>query len=260
MKYLDLAIANETIKTTDIKGKEYAEVNQRIKAFRMVYPQGTIKTEMLSNENGMCIFKAYIYANPQEEFEEKEGMIYARPVYNPMLLATGTAYEKENSSFINKTSYIENCETSAIGRALGMAGFGIDVSVASAEEVQNAINNQTLTEEEAKDLTINFGKYSGRTLKEILETDEKYFEWLRDNTTQEQIKQAINLLKPLPSESEQQNNLKKITEIMELVRQTGTDLEDMINAFKEKRPEIKDITSFTDNELDICIRKLREKL
>jgi hypothetical protein len=58
------------------------------------------------------------------------------------VLGTGTAYEKESSSFINKTSYIENCETSAVGRALGMCGFGIDVSVASAEEVQNAINNQ----------------------------------------------------------------------------------------------------------------------
>ena len=131
MKYLDLAIANETIKTTDIKGKEYAEVNQRIKAFRMVYPQGTIETEMLSNENGICIFKAVV--------SDEDGN----------LLGTGTAYEKEDSSFINKTSYIENCETSAVGRALGMCGFGIDVSVASAEEVQNAINNQEVTQEEA---------------------------------------------------------------------------------------------------------------
>ena len=57
-------------------------------------------------------------------------------------LGHGTAYEKENSSFINKTSYIENCETSAVGRALGMAGFGIDVSVASYEEVATAIANQ----------------------------------------------------------------------------------------------------------------------
>ena len=116
--------ANESIKTTDIKGKEYAEVNQRIKAFRMVYPMGIIATEMLSNENGVCIFKASVRG-------EDGGLI-----------STGTAYEKENSTFINKTSYIENCETSAVGRALGMAGFGIDTSVASAEEVQNAINNQ----------------------------------------------------------------------------------------------------------------------
>ena len=55
INYLDLAIANEMIVPTDIKGKPYMEVNQRIKAFRMVYPNGTIKTEMLSNENGVCI-------------------------------------------------------------------------------------------------------------------------------------------------------------------------------------------------------------
>ena len=94
----------------------------------MIYPQGSIKTEMLSNENGTCIFKAII----GYESENGEGII----------LGTGTAYEKENSSFINKTSYIENCETSAVGRALGMAGFGIDTSVASAEEVANAIQQQ----------------------------------------------------------------------------------------------------------------------
>lgn len=131
----DIQKANETIKTTDIKGKDYAEVNQRIKAFRMVYPTGRIETKMLSNENGVCIFRAEVYGN---EIREINGMLHQATA----LLATGTAYEKENSTFINKTSYIENCETSAVGRALGMAGFGIDTSVASAEEVQNAITQQ----------------------------------------------------------------------------------------------------------------------
>lgn len=120
----DLKKANESIKTTDVKGKAYAEVNQRIKAFRMIFPTGQIITELISMENGICIFKA--------EVRDSEGNI----------LGTGTAYEKEGSSFINKTSYIENCETSAVGRALGMAGFGIDVSVASYEEVANAIQQQ----------------------------------------------------------------------------------------------------------------------
>lgn len=124
VKFEDIQKANETIKTTDIKGKDYAEVNQRIKAFRMIYPQGAIETDLISNENGVCICKAII--------KNEEGKI----------LGTGTAYEKENSSFINKTSYIENCETSAVGRGLGMAGFGIDTSIASAEEVQNAIEQQ----------------------------------------------------------------------------------------------------------------------
>ena len=59
-----------------------------------------------------------------------------------VVLGTGMAYEREGSSNINKTSYIENCETSAIGRALGMAGLGINTAVASSEEVQNAIKQQ----------------------------------------------------------------------------------------------------------------------
>ena len=58
------------------------------------------------------------------------------------VLSTGYAQEKENASVVNRTSYIENCETSAVGRALGMCGFGIDASVASAEEVKNAIEQQ----------------------------------------------------------------------------------------------------------------------
>lgn len=123
IKFEDIQKANESIKTTDIKGKEYAEVNQRIKAFRMIYPTGTIETNMISNENGVCIFRATVFGDNK-------------------VLGTGTAYEKEGNSFINKTSYIENCETSAVGRALGMAGFGIDTSIASAEEVQNAIEQQ----------------------------------------------------------------------------------------------------------------------
>lgn len=130
MNYKDLEYVNKKLKTTDIKGKNYIEVNERIKAFRMLFPDGLIDTQLVSNENGICIFKAQVGYYE----DEADGCI--------RWLGTGYAYEKENSTFINKTSYIENCETSAVGRALGMAGFGIETSVASAEEVQNAIVQQ----------------------------------------------------------------------------------------------------------------------
>lgn len=120
--------ANDACTATDIKGKMYMEVNQRIKAFRMVYPTGYIHTHFFGLQDGICTMLAEVgyYENG-----------------NKVELATGTAQEKEGSTFINKTSFIENAETSAVGRALGMAGFGIDASVASAEEVQNAMANQT---------------------------------------------------------------------------------------------------------------------
>lgn len=123
-KFDDIINANKTIVTTDVKGKDYAEVNQRIKAFRMVYPNGSIENEIVSLSDGVVIIKSVI--------KNEDGVV----------IGVGHAYEKENSSFINKTSYIENCETSAVGRALGMCGFGIDTSVCSYEEVANAIKNQ----------------------------------------------------------------------------------------------------------------------
>ena len=124
MTYNELVKVNKEIKTTDIKGKQYAEVNERIMAFRKLFPNGTISTELVSLENGICIFKAVA--------TNEDGSI----------LGTGHAYEKEGSTFINKTSFIENAETSAVGRCLGMIGIGIDTSVASYEEVANAIEQQ----------------------------------------------------------------------------------------------------------------------
>lgn len=119
-----LTEANKHLSTLDIKGKDYIPVNERIKAFRYIYPRGQIVTEIIGLENGICTIKASAY--------DEDGK----------LLATGHAQEKETSSFINKTSYIENCETSAVGRCLGNAGIGLDNGFASYEEVANAKKQQ----------------------------------------------------------------------------------------------------------------------
>lgn len=139
--------ANKSIKTTKIKNKDYAEVNQRIKAFRMCCPNGSITTEILQLAEGVVTIRATVC--------NEEGAI----------LGTGIAQEKESSSFINETSFIENCETSAVGRALGMCGFGIDTSVASAEEVANAIHNQEMPNKKRllallKEMGINPNEYA----------------------------------------------------------------------------------------------------
>lgn len=126
--YYDIKNVNEKMHFTTVQKKPYAEVPQRVQGFRMLYPEGFITTEILSLEDGVCVIRAT--AGYYTVSGEK------------MVLGTGTAYEKEGSSFINKTSYIENCETSAVGRALGFLGIGSETSIASAEEVTNAINNQ----------------------------------------------------------------------------------------------------------------------
>lgn len=122
--WLKIQTANQSLAPVDIKGKDYIQVNQRIKAFRYCYPKGTIKTTIVSHTEDEVMMEAEIF--------DEDGR----------LLANGHAWEVKSSSYVNKTSYIENCETSAIGRALGMCGFGIDTSVASAEEVENAQTQQ----------------------------------------------------------------------------------------------------------------------
>lgn len=121
--YEEIKKANAEIRTTDIRGKQYADVAERVNAFRKVYPHGSIRTEMAENEGTpgkrVCVFRAVVSVGE-------------------VILGTGTAYEIENAGNINRTSYIENCETSAVGRALGFAGFGIAGGIASAEEVQRA--------------------------------------------------------------------------------------------------------------------------
>lgn len=152
MNYEDIKKVNETLRTTDIKGKDYVEVNERIKAFRMLIPDGTIETHIIEDLDGICTIKAII--------RDSQGKV----------LATGHAQEKENSTFINKTSYVENCETSAVGRALGMLGIGIDTSIASAEEVGNAIAQQeTKQMEEVANSKIDAKKV--KVLKSKLEAD-----------------------------------------------------------------------------------------
>lgn len=149
MTFEDIQKVNEGLKTTEIKGNSYVEVNQRIKAFRQLFPDGFIKTDLVSLEDGMCVIKATVgmYDKYLHDVDGEKGWWSTT---HDVILATGYAYEKEQSSYINKTSFIENCETSAVGRALGMLGIGIDTSVASAEEVRNAINQQEMNAEHGK--------------------------------------------------------------------------------------------------------------
>lgn len=113
------------LKTVEIKGKFYVEVNERLIYFRNNFPNYSLTSEVLEKTDKSILILATI--------TNEEGKV----------IATGLAEEEKGSTFINKTSYVENCETSAWGRALGNFGIGIDTAVASANEVGNAIANQS---------------------------------------------------------------------------------------------------------------------
>ena len=118
------------LKTVNIKGKEYVEVNERLIYFRKTYPKFSLTSEVLEKTDKSILILASIL--------NEDGRV----------IATGMAEEEKGSTFINKTSYVENCETSAWGRALANFGIGIDSQVCSYEEVANAKLNQDKPKED----------------------------------------------------------------------------------------------------------------
>jgi hypothetical protein len=119
--------------TVKIHGKEYKTVALRIQEFREKHPDFTIQTELVEANDTLVVMKATISA---------AGII----------IATGYAEEVRTASKINRTSALENAETSAVGRALAFFGLG-GSEIASADEVANAIsqqNNQGSNEEVEK--------------------------------------------------------------------------------------------------------------
>ena len=110
----------------NIRGKEYKTVALRVQEFREKFPSYFLTTEIVKIDDEQCIVKAYAGIHI-------DGGVQT--------FATGHAQEFRKASQINGTSYVENCETSAIGRCLSALGLGGE-QFASAEEVANAMYQQ----------------------------------------------------------------------------------------------------------------------
>ena len=165
------------MRTISIKGKNYVPVTERVKEFHEKYPDFTVLTEIISLDETSVLMKATVY--------DPDGKI----------LAVGHAQEDRNASNINKTSYVENCETSAIGRALGMFGIGIDDSMASADEVANAIDRQEALKQKVSKSNISalrmLADQKGSDFSSIL----SYYDVEKaEDMTMEQWQSAMNLL------------------------------------------------------------------
>ena len=131
------------IKTTKIGKKEYVEVDERIRLFWELHPTWAIVTEMIYNceQEMVCIFKATV-------IDDKE-----------KIRSTGHAreFQADKKSMVNKTSHVENCETSAIGRACGVKGIITEYGLASANEVRDARKlEKELDELNKKPSTVEF--------------------------------------------------------------------------------------------------------
>jgi len=106
-----------------IKGKKYVLVKDRIIAFNKFYPNGAIKTELVSDVSSeRVVVKAQVTPD----------------IKNPNRYFTGYSQAVIGKGLVNQTAALENAETSAVGRALAMLGIGVIDSVASVDEMKKA--------------------------------------------------------------------------------------------------------------------------
>jgi len=110
----------------------YVPVNERLQQFYEKYPDGRVVTTIVEHdrEKGFVMFEAQLFRT----------LLSERPA------ATGHAFEERTAGYVNKTSYVENAETSAVGRALALLGFSIERGIASREEMQK-VQRMTATDE-----------------------------------------------------------------------------------------------------------------
>ena len=176
----------------NVKGKPYLQVVERLNTFRELYPitdSWGITTEVIHHDDNSCAIKASIFS--------PDGIV----------IATGTAEEQRNDGPVNQTSALENCETSAVGRALSFAGFP-GSEIASAEEVLRAIDQQQATAPAApkvfltpagkesltaeteepvevgdwRTVAIHFGKNKGKKLDDLSEKQLSWYQGSWDPT------------------------------------------------------------------------------
>lgn len=102
--------------------KDYQPVEDRLRDFWDDYPGGRVATEIVAYSDTQYIVKAEVY----------------RDITDPVPIATGFAEEQVTAKGVNATSALENCETSAIGRALANAGYAPKGARPSQEEMLKA--------------------------------------------------------------------------------------------------------------------------
>lgn len=137
MTYGDIERVNSEITGIDLKGKNYAMVAERITAFRKLFPEGFIKTKILFNDGTTILMEA--------------SCGYYREDGSEVVLGVGLAQEVKGRGMVNGTSHVENCQTGAVGRAIGMLSIGQNGGgICSAEELVNAVTAQKQMDEEER--------------------------------------------------------------------------------------------------------------
>ena len=172
------------IPTVNIKGKKYSIVNERHKHLLKYFPEARFNEEILFHDADRVVVKVELYIGD-------------------VIYSVGTAEEFRNASFINKTSALENCSSSALGRCL--AAFGLSGSeYASAEELVNALNNQNTNTNKPVSIKDEIKRQTTETKLTALFTN-----WKKNGNSDQEIEKLFEQQQQLIKKNGGQNNVNK---------------------------------------------------
>lgn len=231
----------ETIlnKNSDGYGYKYtdiAEIHKYLEENGMKYYQEIQTSEI----NGFDYIMTYRFINGEWEEKPKRGC----KVVDATLQGIKNPAQEQGSALTYARRY-------SLLMAFGLA--------TDDDDAQSLTSNLIKTKEDAEKMVVNFGKYNGKTLKEIKETNESYLEFILGyEKASESLKNACSML--VGEHEDISLELIKLKEKAErLIIEKNVDREEIINAYKKVNPNIKELSDLSKAQFEQIIERLEKK-
>lgn len=133
-----------------------------------------------------------------------------------------------------------------------IAMFGLGIYIYAGEDMPEGYE---ISKEEASKIIVNFGKYAGKTLGEILEQDKGYLMWMiGSEQTKQSMKEAIAKLIDMPDEDEQNERLELLSDMQDIAMDKNIDIEEIKTKFK-----VDSLSDMTTEQMKKCIVAMKKK-
>lgn len=229
-------ILNKNSEGDGYKYTDIVEINKYLEENGMKYYQEIQTSEI----NGFDYIMTYRFINGKWEEKPKRGC----KVVDATLQGIKNPAQEQGSALTYARRY-------SLLMAFGLA--------TDDDDAQSLTSNLIKTKEDAEKVVVNFGKYNGKTLKEIKETNENYLEFILGyEKASESLKNACSML----VEQHEDINLEliKLKEKAErLIIEKNVDREEIINAYKKVNPNIKELSDLSKAQFEQIIERLEKK-